>query len=152
MNPRSYALNLLKRRLRSREELRAALTRRKVEEAEIEALLNELTEVGLLDDWRFARSWVHTRDRLSPRGEYVLKEELRQKGIAAEIITEVLKERQLEVEDEESPDEFSLALQAARGRQRLYAGLPKEVRERRLTSFLQRRGFSYAVIRRILDA
>ena len=152
MNAQSYCLNLLKRRLRSERELREAMGRKEVEAAEQDSVIGVLKELGLVDDLRFARSWVHTRDRLAPRGAFVLRQELAQKGIAADLISQVLAERseQARTQDDQ-PTEEDLARRLVEGRGRLYANLAPEVRERRLMAMLQRRGFSYDVIRHILD-
>jgi SOS response regulatory protein OraA/RecX len=55
-------------------------------------------------------------------------------------------------EDESYPDEVEMGKRLVQGKQRVYANLAPAVRERRLMAFLQRRGFSYDVIRRILGA
>ena len=126
--------------------------RKEVEAAEQDSVIGVLKELGLVDDLRFARSWVHTRDRLAPRGAFVLRQELAQKGIAGETISLVLAERaeQARTQDDQ-PTEEDLARRLVEGRGRLYSNLAPEVRERRLMAMLQRRGFSYDVIRHILD-
>jgi regulatory protein len=147
---RSYALRLLKQRLRSVFEVDSALAKREIEPEERREILQELTEAGLLDDERLARAWVNDRDRFNPRGEFVLRQELRNKGVSDEIIREVLKDRKLR--EEEPVDEFEQAKQVAATRERLYARLTPEQRRRRLGGFLLRRGFSSDTVRRILDA
>jgi len=47
----------------------------------------------MLDDAAFASAWVESRDRSRPRGERALRTELRQKGIDASTIEDVLGER-----------------------------------------------------------
>ena len=109
-----------------------------------------LEEQGFVNDTHFAEAWSRTRDVLSPRGSYRLQAELIEKGIPKEIIAKVLSERRDLADEGEQLTELELAEQAAKGRERLYSNLTPEVRNRRLASFLQRRGFSYDVIRRIL--
>jgi regulatory protein len=152
-DPLTYCLVLLKRRLRSRHELDQAMQRHEVELEKRNEVLQVLTEQGLVDDVAYARAWIHTRDRLAPRGASLLRQELMQKGVDRDIILAALAERQEESEDEEEeqPSEDDLARRLVRGKERLYANLPPEVRKRRLMAFLQRRGFSYDVIRRILE-
>ncbi|MEI6477394.1 MAG: regulatory protein RecX [bacterium] len=153
-DPLTYCLVLIKKRLRSRYELDQAMKRHEVEDEKRDEVLQVLTEQGLVNDTAYARAWVHTRDRLAPRGAAVLRQELMLKGIGKEIISEVLAERREQSEDEEDeqPTEDELARRLMAGKERLYANLTPEVRKRRLMAFLQRRGFSYDVIRRILDA
>lgn len=149
-SPRGYALQLLKKRLRSAWELDQALLRRGVEAEERTKVITELTEAGLIDDQRFAKAWVHDRDRFAPRGAYLLRQELLKKGIDKEIIRQVLQDR---LEDEEEPiDELAQARELAERRFALYRGLPEETQKRRVMAFLLRRGFSLDTVRRILNA
>jgi regulatory protein len=70
-------------------------------------VLDELTEAGLIDDARFARAWVNDRDRFSPRGAFLLRQELIKKGLSKEDITAALQQR---TEREEEPvDELEQA-------------------------------------------
>lgn len=148
----SYALRMLKSRLRSAWEIDQALARRGVDEPERQAVLEQLSELDLINDQRFAEAWVHTRDLLAPRGAFILQMELSKKGIDKEIIKKVLHERKELGADESSdqPDEEALARQLLEGKERAYAHLSPEVRERRLLSLLMRRGFSYETAKRIL--
>jgi regulatory protein len=148
--PRSFALRLIKNRLRSCAEVDQALQKRGVEQQDREHVIEELTAAGLLDDTRLARAWVNDRDRFNPRGEMLLRLELKKKGISDSIIRETLSNRR---EREEEPvDEFEQAKQVAEAREGLYRNLPFETKKRRLGNYLLRRGFSLGTVRRILDA
>ena len=59
----------------------------------IDGAIARMTELGMLDDEAFARTWVESRDRARPRGERAIREELRTKGIDRETIDMVLGER-----------------------------------------------------------
>ena len=59
----------------------------------VEGAIARMTELGMLDDEAFARTWVESRDRARPRGERAIREELRTKGIDRETIDIVLGER-----------------------------------------------------------
>ena len=149
VSPLAYALRLLKVRLRSRAELDQGMQRKGFLPEERTATLDKLVGADLVNDGRFARSWISSRDRLAPRGAALLKMELAQKGIDKEIVEQALYERE---SADDVPDEFSQAKDLVERRERQYTGLPREVRARRLTSFLLRRGFSYGTIKRILDS
>jgi len=151
---RTYALNLLKRRLRSAWEVDQALLRKEVPTEERAELIAEFIGAGLLNDERFALAWVHTRDRLAPRGAYFLEQELRQRGIDKATIRLVMTKRAEEMQEEPelNPDEDEQIRTLIQRKERLYANLPKEVRYRRLLAFLSRRGFSPERVRRILSA
>ena len=59
----------------------------------VDGAIARMTELGMLDDEAFARTWVESRDRARPRGERAIREELRTKGIDRETIDVVLGER-----------------------------------------------------------
>lgn len=59
----------------------------------VDGAIARMTDLGMLDDEAFARSWVESRDRARPRGERAIREELRLKGIDRETIELVLEER-----------------------------------------------------------
>jgi len=59
----------------------------------VDRAIARMTELGMLDDEAFARTWVESRDRARPRGERAIREELRLKGIDRETVELVLGER-----------------------------------------------------------
>lgn len=59
----------------------------------VEGAIARMTELGMLDDEAFARTWVESRDRARPRGERAIRDELRLKGIDRETVELVLGER-----------------------------------------------------------
>lgn len=134
------ALRLLAVRLRSRREVEDRLRRRGHSAGVIEAVLTRLIADGLLDDLRFSRSWVEGRMALRPSGALRLRRELRAKGVAPEMIEQVLRAALSE------SDERARAVEVATVRARRYGAAPPEVAYRRLAGVLQRRGFSAGAI------
>jgi regulatory protein len=59
----------------------------------VEAAIERMTELGMLDDATFARTWIESRDRARPRGEIALRRELALKGVDRAVVDEVLEER-----------------------------------------------------------
>ncbi|MDP2931238.1 MAG: RecX family transcriptional regulator [Chloroflexota bacterium] len=128
------ASRYLSYRPRSEAELRERLSRRGFDSDSIEKVINRFKEQRLVDDAAFAQFWKENRETFSPRSRRLTKLELKRKGVAEEIIDQVV-----DVVDDDSA--YRAALSKAR---RLpvsdYPGF-----RRRLGSYLQRRGFSYAV-------
>ena len=102
--------------------------------------LDRLHRAGLLDDVAFAQYWVENRQRFRPRSRAALRYELRTKGIASEIVSSVLEE----VDEEETA--YSLACRRV---QRESTPLSRES-QRKLSQYLARHGFSFAVINSVL--
>jgi len=138
------ALRLLNYRSRSVAEVRKRLRDRGYEAEQIEAVVARLQELHLLDDRAFSRQWVENRQLGSPRGRLGLASELRQKGVASEVIAGVLDEATA------GEDEAVQALALARGRVRALAGLERPAFFRRLQSFLARRGFAADVVLQVV--
>ena len=87
------ALRLLEARARSVADLRARLVRSGYPTALVDAAAERLSDIGLLDDDAFARGWLEARDRGRPRGERVLRQELRLRGVPGDVAAAALDER-----------------------------------------------------------
>jgi len=100
-----------------------------------------LTRSELLDDREFARYWVDNRARFNPRGLRGLRHELRQKGISRDIIDDVLTTFDVHAAAERV---------AEAGARRLSRAEPRDFR-RKLQAYMARRGFSYGVIKPLVQ-
>ncbi len=136
------ALRFLSYRPRSEQEVADHLRRKGFDARTVEAELERLRNVGLVDDRAFAQFWVENRTAFRPRSRRALQAELRRKGIPPAIIQEVLQEA--------SPDERALALRLARERARRLRGLDPLTFRRRLAGYLIRRGFDGELVMEIL--
>jgi len=130
------ALNFLSYRPRSRREVELRLARSGTEQSVVEAVVGRLERTGLLDDGAFARFWVDNRQSFRPRGKLALRAEMRQKGLANEVIDEAL---------ESVGDEAEAAYEAGIAKVRSYRSLDDREFLRRMIAYLQRRGFTYGV-------
>jgi regulatory protein len=87
------AYRFLEARARSVAETRRRLTDAGYRTELVDGAIRHLLDIGLLDDEAFARHWVESRDRASPRGETALKRELRLRGVDSAVIAATLEER-----------------------------------------------------------
>lgn len=134
---RQRAIGLLARREHSRAELARKLAAHGTPE-EIEATVERMIELGLLCDQRFAEAWV--RAKAGRFGLARLRHDLAQRGIAAELIDAAL--------DGAGGDELERARMVW---QRKFGHAAVDRREwARQARFLQGRGFSSAVISKLL--
>ena len=135
---RQRALNLLARREHSRAELAAKLAIHGSAD-DIEPVLNDLQRSGLLSDARAAGAFL--RSQSARFGIARLRQRLRARGIAAELI-----DRELQAADLVPELERARAVWA-----RKFAGPPVDRREwARQARFLQSRGFTADIIRNLL--
>jgi len=131
------AFNFLSYRPRSESELRQRLNRRGFDSDNVAAVLTRLKEQGLVDDLAFAQFWKDNRESFRPRSQWLTRLELRQKGVAEEIIERVA----AQVDDEAS------AYRAATAKARRLSTADYDGFRRRLSEYLKRRGFGYSLIK-----
>jgi regulatory protein len=151
------ALRFLEARQRSVAEVRRRLTTAGYREDLITAALQRLGDLGVLDDQAFASLWVESRDRVRPRGERALRQELRQKGIDSGVIAATLEERNAVADDDagEADDARQSADEAAAGRllarhARALDRIPDpRARRQRAYALLARNGFGPEVAGRL---
>ena len=134
------ATHYLSYRPRSEFEVRERLQRRGFDDS-IELVIARLKERGLVNDMDFARFWKENRDSFSPRSQWLTKLELRQKGIADDIINQVVDT----INDDDS------AYRAAISKARSLSRSDYQSFRRRLGEYLKRRGFGYGVINHTVE-
>lgn len=88
------ALRFLEPRARSVAEVRRRLVGNGYRADLVDAAIERLLDLGMLDDAAFARHWVESRDRARPRGRLGLTGELRRLGIDPATIAAILDERE----------------------------------------------------------
>ena len=134
------ALRLLGQREHTRSELERKLRHYEETPGTLAQALDELQAKGYLSEQRAAESLVHRR--AGQYGAARLRQEMQDKGLARELIEQTL----LGLKDSE----------LARAREvwrRRFEVLPADAKERaRQTRFLLARGFSGAVVRRVLGS
>lgn len=140
---RTIVLRKLAAQARTRTELARALKTREVPEAAANAVLDRMTEVGLVDDATFAHDWVASRQQRRHLSRTALRRELQTKGVDRDLIDDALSGVEVD-------DEHRAALDLARRRAASMAGLERDVAYRRLGGVLARRGFSSSVTVQVL--
>ena len=135
------ACHYLSYRPRSESEIRERLRQRGFNSDSVEAVIARLKEQGAVDDMAFAQFWKDNRESFSPRSQWLTKLELRRKGVADDIIDQVVA----------GVDDNNSAYQAAMGKARSLLRSDYQGFRRRLGEYLKRRGFGYEVIRRTVE-
>jgi regulatory protein len=137
----THAIRFLGFRARSQAEMERYL-RDKGYSAEVVAeTVGRLIDEQYLDDEAFARFWLEDRERFRPRGEQALRYELRQKGIADEVIDTVLADL----------DEDELAWKAVERKLHSWRNLTGQDLRKKIVGFLSRRGFGYETANNVFN-
>jgi regulatory protein len=141
---KNIAYRYLSYRPRSYSEVEKKLRDKGFGEVTIHRVLSNLIRLGYVDDEKFADQWAQSRVRLRGLGRRRIEQELRDKGVDRETARRALEEvltADLEIETARSVAERKLLTMRT---------LDRETRRRRLAGFLERKGFSFDVIRQIL--
>lgn len=136
LSPVEIALRFLAPRRRFEREVRAHLRQKGIAKNEIEAAIERVRELGVLNDAETARAWVRDRLRFGPKGRSLLQVHLLRQGVAPETADEALREVL-----QESPEiETAVAILRKMTARRTREPEP-DVLRRRMWSALGRRGF-----------
>jgi len=140
------ALYYLNFRPRSRQEIERYLTEKKFSLEAVALTLARLESSGYINDGEFARLWVADRCRLKPKGAYVLKGELREKGIDEAFIHAALMDF-----DETRSAWDALASRLSRMKSAGKIEFDRREFNQKILGFLSRRGFAWDVCRTVCD-
>jgi regulatory protein len=118
------------------------LARKGFEQQSISNVIELLKESGFLNDESFARAYVDDKTRLNDLGAYRLKAELRKKGIDEDLIKETLSDLEPDIEHlvELVQKKYSNSLTG-----------DENSTMRKAAGFLQRKGYGYDVIKKVLE-
>ncbi|MFM8179288.1 MAG: regulatory protein RecX [Candidatus Kapaibacterium sp.] len=131
---------------RTEKQVRDRLARKEFTEEEIDEAMEFCEEFGLIDDVSFARMYVRDALTLRSLSPSRLRSDLVRKGVAREVAEEAVRAGFGE------EDVSRIALDAAIRKQRAVAYRTPEKQRAAVVSFLQRRGFSWTVIRSVMSA
>lgn len=106
-------------------------------------IINKLKEQKFINDIEFVKWWVDQRERLKPRSSKLIKFELKQKGIARELIDEIF-------ETDLSSDLEKAKILAQKRISRYKNETPKKIYEK-MGRFLASKGFDYDIIKEVIE-
>lgn len=152
-DPESVARSIALRRLSSspqtRSQLDEALSAKDVPDEVRARVLDRFTEVGLVDDAAYARAWVESRHTGRGLARRALADELRRRGVEADVADDAVDEL---THEREEATARALVAKRLPGTRRL----DSQARTRRLAGMLARKGYpaglSFRVVRDALEA
>lgn len=142
---RAYALKLLGYRSRSKKEMIGKLRRKGFDDAQVSSTIKYLSDIGLMDDESLASDLYRYSAEYKSLGKNGIRQFLMKRGISKDLIDKTLLEHNAETEEKTA---FGLAER----RLKLLKNYPEDVIKRRLWGMLQRRGFSYDLIKRVVNS
>ena len=129
-------LRLLAVRSQSRAELRKKLKAKGFCTEAVNLSLSRAEEASYIDDEAFARHWIESRMRSQPKGRYLLRQELKMKGIDDALIERLLSE---------DLDETKAALTLLQKRAWKWKKLDDYAFKQKACSYLAGKGFSWEI-------
>jgi len=116
-------------------------------------IIHKLKQQRFINDLEFARMWVRSRTDFKPKGERLIRLELKQKGINKENIDEALTSfsNEQEFHTGEAREDRVLAKEILEKKKRKYEGMSRQERFNKAGSMLARRGFDLDDIKWAID-
>ena len=111
---------------------------KKETEKNIKKVLDRLKELKYLDDTQFAKDFIESRNEFKPKGRFMLKRELRKKGLHPDLADRVVEETDI--------DEEANAIKALKKRMRQLEKEPPHKQKEKAMRFLASRGFNIQAI------
>lgn len=150
------AISFLSRRPRSEKEVRDNLLKKKAPPEVVDQIISWLKERKFLNDEEFARWWIEQRARFRPKGQRMIRIELKQKGITEDVINAAITNQessQSEGLDEQTgiSNDEEMARKLVEKKISKYKHLPKQEIYQKLGAFLARRGFDWETIKKTID-
>lgn len=141
-----FAMKLLTIRKRSVFEVTKRLRQKKFTENIINQVIKDLFEYKYLNDEEFAEAYLNDRINFNPRGSFLIRKELSEKGIAEDITNKKIEELMPEEK------ELKLAKKAAEKKlEYLSKDLEKNKIYQKISAHLQSKGYPSYIIREVLE-
>ena len=141
---KGYIFRLLKIRFRSEKEVRDKLRKKGFSEPTADDAVGYFKGIDLINDRLFAQKWIAWRLN-KPFGIHRIRFELKEKGIAPELIKEELGQAMLEYR------EIDVAGRLAKHQALKHRDIPREKVKQRVYGYLLRRGFNPAIVMKAIQ-
>lgn len=137
----TQVVRILSYRPYSEKEIREKLSKKKFDSQVIEQVIHKLKEDNLINDQEFANWWAEQRQEFRGKSKYIIKRELAEKGIDKDIVDTIVTN---------AKGDYETAKAFLERKNRTFARYTGEEYTKKITGFLQRKGFSWEVINKIL--
>lgn len=136
------AIKYLSYRQRSIKETRDHLNKKGYDDSIIQRTIDYLLEKNYLNDYEFAQSFIKDKSYLNKYGINKIRYELLNKGISKDIIAKTLKF--------DNDEEYDNAMELANKKMKSYKNQDRNSIYRKLGGFLQRKGYRYETVSKVL--
>lgn len=139
----NYALNILSKSNKTKQELINKLTEKEYNEDTITAVIEKINDLGYINDKQYIENFIRNKaDTSQGLNKRTLQNKLIQKGVDKELIKQSLENSDI--------DEYQNAIQAAEKKLRNLKGNERE-KKSKLYAFLINKGFDYEVCSKVIN-
>ena len=110
----------------------------------VSEIITKLKKYDFIDDRSFTKSWIDSRIKYKNKPIWIIRSELKQKGISDELIDESLPKTEIRETDLES------AKKLAEKRKDFYRNLDEKKRDEKVMNYLLRKGFNWDVAKIVI--
>jgi len=139
----TLAINYLSYRMRTKKEIYDYLVKKEVDETQITTIMERLEKEKLINDQQFAESFTQTRLHTTSKGPRLVKQELKEKGVAEAIAAQAIEPFTYEVQ-------FDKAYHHAQKKLNQKSKHSYRQRLQKLQGYLMQKGFDQDVIKDVL--
>ncbi len=132
------ALKFLGYKMRTEKEVVKKLSEKEFSDEIIARVMAFLNKYGYVDDRKYCEAYIKECNRLKPKGKYLIKYELLQRGIDESIIYDVFENTEV--------DEVSNAVKLLRKKIKDFSNIDFKEKQKAF-AMLQRKGYDYDVIK-----
>ena len=140
------SFKFLSYRPRSEKEVRDYLLRKKADDITLERIIQSLKENNFINDVDFTKWWIEQRTKFRPKAQRLIKLELLRKGIAKDLIEEILQDKTVETETD-----LDKAKKIAQKKLLRYKNDKPQKQYEKMVRFLASRGFNWDTIKEVVD-
>ncbi len=140
------SFKFLSYRPRSEKEVRDYLLRKKADDITLERIIQSLKENNFINDVDFTKWWIEQRTKFRPKAQRLIKLELLRKGIAKDLIEEILQDKTVETETD-----LDKAKKIAQKKLLRYKNEEPHKKYEKMVRFLASRGFNWDTIKEVVD-
>lgn len=138
-----FAMKLIGLRRRSVFEIKTRLEKKGFEVEIINEVLKDLEKYRYTDDEQFTEAYINDRMNFNPRGNFLIRKELRERGVEENIINKKIEELISEEKEIES------AKKLAENKMKTISDKTDKAKiNQKIKSYLQSKGYSFDIINR----
>ena len=141
-----FAMKLISLRKRSVFEIEKRLEKKGLKEDIVKEVMEDLNNYRYLNDEEFAEAYINDRINFNPRGRFLIKKELDEKGIAENIIEKKMEELLSEEKEIESAKKL-----AEKKLNTISDKIDKTRINQKIRSYLQSKGYSFDIINLVIE-